>query len=130
MNNIVSILFMTMLNLFTLSSVKSVERQYLRIVRFHANNIFLNCPVSTASEQIISDNLFWINENKLYDKSDENIIVSESNLIQKGQSFLQVSETYIFVSCGFISSNVYHRIKVWNLIFVGKIFVFQEILLT
>lgn len=122
MNNIVNILFITMLNLFTLSSVRSVERQYLRIVRFHAKNIFLNCPVSTANEQIIPENLFWINENNLYDKSDENIIVSESNLIQKGQSFLQVSETFVFVSCGFISSNVYHRIKVWNLIFVGNIY--------
>jgi len=120
MNNILSILFITTLNLFTLSSVKSVERQYLRIVRFHAKNIFLNCPISSASEQIISDNLFWINENNLYDKSDENIIVSQSNTIQKGESFLQVSETFVFVSCGFISSNVYHRIKVWNLIFVGN----------
>jgi hypothetical protein len=120
MNNILSLLFITALNLLTLSSVESVERQYLRIVRFHAKNIFLNCPISTANEKIVSENLFWINENNLYDKSDENIIVSQSNTIQKGQTFLQVNETFVFVSCGFISSNVYHRIKVWNLIFVGN----------
>lgn len=63
--------------------------------------------------------LKWLNEKDDYSKPDDQVQVSDYNLMLVADANMQIGQSLTYVSCGYINNYRYVRIKMWQLVFIG-----------
>jgi len=98
------------------------EVQVLRIVRSYANGVFLHCPLTSPQAHDLAGvyQLKWLNEKDDYNKADDQVQVSDYNVMLVADANLQINQQLTYVSCGFINNYRYVRIKLWHLVFIDN----------
>jgi len=97
------------------------ERQ--RVINEYVDTFSIQCPLSIKpnNEPVLVDSIYWVNENLSYNKIDQDVNIPD-NLIDKAKLNIKVSPGLNYVSCGYLFNNLYIRIKMWNIAFVGEFF--------
>ena len=111
--------------LFLFMSVELVRSdllqiQKLKVVKGYLSHTTLQCPIP-ASTHIPLNQIRWVNEANDYAKPDSGVQLTANNVLASSQLAFQTFDSLTYLSCGYISeSNCYVRLKLWQLICVGK----------
>jgi hypothetical protein len=103
-----------------LNSISSYLTEKQRVLNEYIDTFEIQCPLVSKpnNEKVQTDSIYWINENLSFNKVDQDVNIPD-NLIDKGKANIKVSPGLNYVSCGYLFNNVFVRIKLWNIVFVG-----------
>jgi hypothetical protein len=103
-----------------LNSISSYLTEKQRVLNEYIDTFEIQCPLVSKpnNEKVQTDSIYWINENLSFNKIDQDVNIPD-NLIDKGKANIKVSPGLNYVSCGYLFNNVFVRIKLWNIVFVG-----------
>ena len=120
-NIILKILFVCFFYLTSDSAHAAYVTERQRVVNEYVDTYSVQCPLSTKpnNEPVLVDSIYWVNENLSYNKIDQDVNIPD-NLIDKAKLNIKISPGLNYVSCGYLFNNLYIRIKMWNIVFVGK----------
>ncbi len=96
-----------------------LQIQKLRVVKGYLSHTTLQCPIP-ASKSIPLNQIRWVNEANDYTKPDGSVQLTTSNVLASSQVSFQTFDSLTYLSCGYVSDNCYVRLKLWQLICVGK----------